>query len=405
LLVGIRPLEISRPRTRRQLQVPPTRQQLLCRRIKEPPQDDAAEGTSATVQAPEPPPPLPDYSQPTCPGDNYLWTPGYWDYSTAGYYWVPGAWVIAPWVDALWTPPWWGYGDGVYLFHAGYWGPHIGFYGGINYGFGYTGHGYYGAYWNNGAIYYNRSITNVNVSVVHNVYNYSVPGAHGERVSYNGGRGGLSVRPTVQETAVLREHRTPAVAAQVEHARAAASNREQFAAGGRAKPATLVAAHPLATTYRAPAARPEAGPAAPVNRPDAARPEVARPEARPTPVNRPEAARPEARPEARPAAPVNRPEPAARPVAPESHPAPPESHANRMARPEARPAPPEHTAPPTRPAPAEHAAPAPRPEPQEHHETPPQQQHPAPPQHAAPQQHPAPQEHHEAPPPPQKKDK
>ncbi len=102
------------------------------------------------VQASEPPPPLPDYSQPPAPGDDYIWTPGYWGYANAGYYWVPGAWIVAPYVGALWTPPWWGYDNGVYQWHSGYWGPHIGYYGGINYGFGYTGRGYYGAYWNNG---------------------------------------------------------------------------------------------------------------------------------------------------------------------------------------------------------------------------------------------------------------
>ena len=102
------------------------------------------------VQASQPPPPLPDYSQPPAPGDNYIWTPGYWDYANAGYYWVPGAWIVAPYVDALWTPPWWGYDNGVYLWHSGYWGPHIGYYGGVDYGFGYTGRGYYGAYWNHG---------------------------------------------------------------------------------------------------------------------------------------------------------------------------------------------------------------------------------------------------------------
>jgi hypothetical protein len=55
------------------------------------------------VEAMDPPPPLPDYSQPPCPGDNYMWKPGYWDYSNAGYGWVPGAWVMAPWIGALWT--------------------------------------------------------------------------------------------------------------------------------------------------------------------------------------------------------------------------------------------------------------------------------------------------------------
>ncbi len=167
-----------------------------------PPAETGTAESPQTVEASEPPPPLPQYSQPPCPGDNYLWTPGYWDYSTTGYYWVPGAWVLAPWVGALWTPPWWGYNNGVYLRHAGYWAPHIGFYGGIDYGFGYTGRGYYGAYWNHGAVYYNRSVTSVNSAVVHNVYNYQAPNHGGARISYNGGRGGINERPTPQELAV-----------------------------------------------------------------------------------------------------------------------------------------------------------------------------------------------------------
>ncbi len=44
------------------------------------------------------PPALPSYNQPICPGDGYLWTPGYWAYddSVSDYYWVPGTWVEAP---------------------------------------------------------------------------------------------------------------------------------------------------------------------------------------------------------------------------------------------------------------------------------------------------------------------
>ena len=37
------------------------------------------------------PPALPIYAQPMCPGDGYIWTPGYWSYDDdGGYYWVPG---------------------------------------------------------------------------------------------------------------------------------------------------------------------------------------------------------------------------------------------------------------------------------------------------------------------------
>jgi len=363
------------------------------------PAGEAADTSAQAVEAPDPPPPLPDYSQPPCPGDDYVWTPGYWDYASAGYYWVPGAWVMAPYVGALWTPPWWGYDNGVYLWHAGYWGAHIGFYGGVDYGFGYTGHGYYGAYWNGGHLFYNRSVTNVNTNVVHNLYNYRVSERPG-RVSYNGGRGGIDVRPTAQESAAVRERHTPPVAAQVQNVREAAGNREQFAAGRNGKPANVVAQRPLATAYRAPAERaPEARPAQrtresrPAGQPavpaaaERARPQ---PEARPAPQERraeqpaQRPAAPEAHPqethanrEVRPQSPppVRRAEqPAQRPAAPEAHPQ--ETHANREVRPQSPPRP----SPPERPAPQQHAAPP----------------HPAPVQHAAPP-HPAPHEHEASP--------
>lgn len=52
------------------------------------------------------PPELPVYEQPLCPGDGYLWTPGYWADAgdDDGYYWVPGTWVMTPEPGLLWTP-------------------------------------------------------------------------------------------------------------------------------------------------------------------------------------------------------------------------------------------------------------------------------------------------------------
>src|SRR6201997_4575615 len=93
------------------------------------------------------PPALPVYVQPPCPTEGYIWTPGYWAYGAAGYYWVPGVWVAPPRVGVLWTPGYWGFGGGLYAWHPGYWGPHVGFYGGINYGFGYFGAGFAGGVW------------------------------------------------------------------------------------------------------------------------------------------------------------------------------------------------------------------------------------------------------------------
>ena len=54
--------------------------------------------------------------------------------------------------------------DNAYAWNGGYWGPHVGFYGGVNYGFGYGGADYQGGYWRNGAFNYNRSVNNVNVT-------------------------------------------------------------------------------------------------------------------------------------------------------------------------------------------------------------------------------------------------
>ena len=88
------------------------------------------------------PPELPVYEQPTCPAEGYIWTPGYWAWDEDGddYYWVPGTWVLAPQVGFLWTPGWWGWGGSAFIFHEGFWGPVVGFYGGINYGYGYFRH-------------------------------------------------------------------------------------------------------------------------------------------------------------------------------------------------------------------------------------------------------------------------
>ena len=183
------------------------------------------------------PPALPVYVQPVCPAPGYIWTPGYWawDPNFGDYYWVPGTWVLAP-VGLLWTPPWWGWSGGVYLFHVGYWGPTIGFYGGINYGFGYFGHGYEGGRWNNGQFYYNRSVNNVNVTNIHNVYNVTVNNVTVNRVSYNGGPGGIAANPTAAEEAAARERHEGPIAAQNQQVEAARNNPQLRASANKGKP-------------------------------------------------------------------------------------------------------------------------------------------------------------------------
>jgi YXWGXW repeat-containing protein len=215
--------------------------------------DDSGYGEQVADTAPQPPPPLPTYDQPDCPGDDYIWTPGYWSYAQDGYYWVPGAWVEAPYQGALWTPGYWGYDRGHrhYAFYRGYWGPHIGYYGGINYGFGYVGFGYQGGYWNQGHFDYNRSVNRVNVNQVHYVYNRTVVynNTYNTRISYNGGSGGINVRPRPAELAAIHEQHAPPMTAQVQHAQQARADRANFAAVNRGNPANPVVTRPLAADH------------------------------------------------------------------------------------------------------------------------------------------------------------
>ena len=47
---------------------------------------------------------------------------------------------------------------GCYVFHTGYWGPHVGYYGGVNYGFGYMGIGFVGGRWHGHDFEYNTRV-------------------------------------------------------------------------------------------------------------------------------------------------------------------------------------------------------------------------------------------------------
>ncbi len=184
------------------------------------------------------PPVLPIYAQPICPGTGYIWVPGYWAYGPDGYFWVPGTWVFPPEVGLLWTPGYWGWEDGFYAWYPGYWGPQVGFYGGINYGFGYTGVGYFGGYWRGDTFYYNRAVTNVDVAVVRNTYNTTVINNNTtiNRVSFNGGRGGTTARPRSQELAAARERHISMTSEQTQHQQAAGSNRTLLASVNHGRP-------------------------------------------------------------------------------------------------------------------------------------------------------------------------
>jgi hypothetical protein len=195
------------------------------------------------------PPPLPIYVQPAIPAAGYIWVPGYWAWDGDGYYWVPGTWVYPPYVGALWTPGYWGWGGGVYVFHRGYWGPHVGFYGGINYGYGYTGVGYAGGYWRGRAFYYNRSVNHIDNVHITNVYSRAVVNSNVNRASFNGGHGGIAARPSPRELGYAREAHVAPVAAQEQQRTFASQNQGMRASFNHGAPA--VAATPRAGAFNA----------------------------------------------------------------------------------------------------------------------------------------------------------
>lgn len=183
------------------------------------------------------PPALPVYTQPLCPAENYMWVPGYWawDPDFLDYFWVPGTWVLAPERGYLWTPGYWAWNGSGFMFNQGYWAPVVGYYGGINYGYGYFGRGYEGGRWDHDRFYYNRAVNNVNETNIHNVYNTTVNNVTVNRVSYNGGPGGVTARPNPQEQ-VPPERRLAPVEAQTRHLQTASSNQELRASVNQGKP-------------------------------------------------------------------------------------------------------------------------------------------------------------------------
>jgi hypothetical protein len=208
------------------------------------------------------PPALPVYEQPPCPAEGYIWTPGYWAYDNdyGDYYWVPGTWVLVPQVGLLWTPPYWGWGGNGFTFYQGYWGPQVGFYGGVAYGYGYFGRGYEGGRWNNGQFYYNRSVNNVNITNIHNVYNTTVVNNRTvNRVSYNGGNGGIEARPTPAEENAVHDRHIPPVAAQTEHMQTARANPQLRASVNQGKPPIAATPKPGAFNEREAVPAKEAG--------------------------------------------------------------------------------------------------------------------------------------------------
>lgn len=231
------------------------------------------------------PPELPIYEQPSPPDEDLVWTPGYWAWSndTNDYYWVPGAWAAAPIVGYLWTPGYWVVRRGGFSWRPGYWGPHVGFYGGINYGHGYFGRGYVGGSWRDGRMMYNSAVTNLGNFHSNHIYSQPVAiGASSVRASY----GSETTQPNAAEIAAAGEYHIPPTTAQLQHVHAAridptlrASSNSGHAfygapgrPGGNLNPALPETQHAgtLSFTHSTPPPRPAKDPAAGIPHPNAA---------------------------------------------------------------------------------------------------------------------------------------
>ena len=161
------------------------------------------------------PPPLPVYEQPLCPGEDYIWTPGYWAWDTDDddYYWVPGTWVLVPEPGLLWTPPYWAWVDASFVFYDGYWGPRSGLLRRHRVRLRLLRERVRRRPLGEWTLLLQpyreqRECHHYSQCVQHDNHNTTI-----NHVSYNGGQGGVNARPTPEEEAAAHERHVPPVPA------------------------------------------------------------------------------------------------------------------------------------------------------------------------------------------------
>ena len=67
------------------------------------------------------PPPVRVETRTVAPGPSYVWTNGYWQWTGAGYQWVPGSWIVRPRPAAVWVEGHWVRRPGGWIWVAGHW--------------------------------------------------------------------------------------------------------------------------------------------------------------------------------------------------------------------------------------------------------------------------------------------
>jgi hypothetical protein len=136
------------------------------------------------------------------------------------------------------------------MFHPGYWGYHVGYYGGVNYGFGYMGIGFVGGMWRGRDFVYNTAVMHVDERFVHTTYvdrtiveRNTI--ANDRHVAFSGGPGGIRHDPVPEERIAENEHHMGATSFQHTHETTAQSDRGSYFRNNGGHPSTLAVQRPL----------------------------------------------------------------------------------------------------------------------------------------------------------------
>ena len=100
--------------------------------------------------------------------------------------------------------------------------------------------------WNNGAFFYNRYVNNLGSANITNVYNKTVivNNTTINNVSYNGGPGGITAKPTPVQLAAAKEAHIEPTPLQIQHEHAASATPALFASKNHGLPPVAATAHP-----------------------------------------------------------------------------------------------------------------------------------------------------------------
>jgi hypothetical protein len=139
------------------------------------------------------------------------------------------------------------------MWHAGYWGPHVGYYGGVNYGFGYGGIGFAGGMWRGGFFAYNTAVVHVgggggwgNRTYVDNTIVERTTIINNTHVSYNGGPGGINHQPAPEERIAEHEQHTAPTSFQAQHENTFRNDHTAYAKVNGGHPQNVALSRPLA---------------------------------------------------------------------------------------------------------------------------------------------------------------